>query len=176
MKKVITILSLSFLFFLTACSGAPTGMYEVSMDNRLFVVDFDENVISYGGQNFRFETDGRGIMITFPDGTSVWEREEDGVIISGGTLDMLQSPIGWDLIAVLNQARQNSTRTSSGESIWTGLITIPFGLFLAASPQSAWQLTHGWRFKNAEPSNLVLIYNRIIGVILLLIGLLLLFI
>ena len=49
------------------------------------------------------------------------------------------------------------------------------GLFHLISPHTAWYLSHGWRFKDAEPSDLALALNRMGGGIALLIGLLLVF-
>ena len=56
-----------------------------------------------------------------------------------------------------------------------GLLLIPVGLFLLISPRTVWYLSHGWRFKNAEPSDLALGLNRLGGGAALVIGVLLLF-
>lgn len=39
-----------------------------------------------------------------------------------------------------------------------------FGIICVASPETAWQLTKGWQYKDAEPSDAALIYMRVIGV------------
>ncbi|NLG51098.1 MAG: hypothetical protein GX552_13405 [Chloroflexi bacterium] len=53
-----------------------------------------------------------------------------------------------------------------------GLVIILFGLFAVISPETAWHLQEGWKFRNAEPSDLSLIMTRIGGVIAIVIGLL----
>jgi len=55
-----------------------------------------------------------------------------------------------------------------------GLVFILFGLFAALSPETAWQLQEGWKFRNAEPSDLALVMTRIGGVFTIVVGLLLL--
>lgn len=51
-----------------------------------------------------------------------------------------------------------------------GFLFIISGLIAAISPYSAWYLSHGWRFKNAEPSDLALSTERIVGIVLVIAG------
>lgn len=55
------------------------------------------------------------------------------------------------------------------------LILLVWGLICIISPETAWELTSGWKFRNAEPSDAALVYLRIIGVVQILIGVWLLF-
>lgn len=55
-----------------------------------------------------------------------------------------------------------------------GLVFILLGLLAAFSPETAWHLQEGWKFRNAEPSDLALVMTRIGGVFAIIIGLLLL--
>ena len=43
------------------------------------------------------------------------------------------------------------------------------------SPETAWHLSKGWQFKDAEPSDAVLVYIRVAGAIEVLAGFYLLF-
>lgn len=56
-----------------------------------------------------------------------------------------------------------------------GIILILLGLFVILSPETAWYLRCGWRFRNAEPSDLALIPERIGGIIFLIAGISFLF-
>ena len=49
------------------------------------------------------------------------------------------------------------------------------GVISLASPETAWQLSKGWQFEDAEPSGAVLIYIRVAGVIEVLVGFYVLF-
>ena len=51
-----------------------------------------------------------------------------------------------------------------------GLVFILFGLFAAIKPEIAWQLREGWKFRNAEPSDLSLAMTRIGGIFAVIIG------
>jgi len=51
-----------------------------------------------------------------------------------------------------------------------GLILIVFGLISAVSPQSAWYMSIGWKFRDAEPSDAALAMHRITGVIGVIMG------
>lgn len=56
------------------------------------------------------------------------------------------------------------------------VIVIILGIIELASPQTAWYLSYGWRYKNAEPSEAALIIERIGGVIGIILGIILLII
>ena len=51
-----------------------------------------------------------------------------------------------------------------------GIICLLIGLFNLFCPYGAWFLGYGWRYENAEPSDLALIATRIIGGFIALIG------
>ena len=39
------------------------------------------------------------------------------------------------------------------------------GVISVLSPETAWHLSKGWQFKDAEPSDAVLVYIRVAGVV-----------
>ncbi|WP_454189863.1 DUF6199 family natural product biosynthesis protein [Paenibacillus sp. Marseille-Q7038] len=51
-----------------------------------------------------------------------------------------------------------------------GCLFIIVGLIAAISPYSAWYLSVGWKFKDAEPSDLALGVERIVGIVLVIAG------
>lgn len=51
-----------------------------------------------------------------------------------------------------------------------GCLFIIVGLIAAISPYSAWYLSVGWKFKDAEPSDLALGAERIVGIVLVIAG------
>jgi len=54
-----------------------------------------------------------------------------------------------------------------------GFILIIIGVISAVSPQSAWYMSIGWKFRDAEPSDAALAMHRITGVIGVIIGIIL---
>lgn len=59
--------------------------------------------------------------------------------------------------------------------ILIGLICVVCGVINAVSPETGWHLSHGWQFKDAEPSDAALTWGRIGGVIAILLGILVCF-
>lgn len=44
-------------------------------------------------------------------------------------------------------------------------VLLIWGIICALSPETAWEMTDGWKYKDAEPSEGVLKYLRVIGVV-----------
>ena len=57
-----------------------------------------------------------------------------------------------------------------------GMLLIALGAFNALAPKAAWYLSHGWRYKNAEPSEAALFFSRAGGVVLIFFGIILFFV
>ena len=57
-----------------------------------------------------------------------------------------------------------------------GVIAIILGIISLVSPETAWYLSYGWRYKNAEPSDVALIMERIGGGVGILLGIVILFV
>ena len=56
----------------------------------------------------------------------------------------------------------------SGEkSVLLLLVLLGIGIFSAAYPYGAWYLERGWYYKDAEPSDAALLFNRVVGILLL---------
>lgn len=51
-------------------------------------------------------------------------------------------------------------------------LLIVIGLFSLLAPRAAWYMEIGWKLKDSEPSEGVLNLNRIIGFVLILVGIL----
>lgn len=56
------------------------------------------------------------------------------------------------------------------------IVLLGVGLFNILSPQTAWYLSEGWKFRDAEPSDLALGLARAGGVVCCLIGVILIFV
>lgn len=54
---------------------------------------------------------------------------------------------------------------------WVLLIWIAICLLEIFHPRLTWFLTEGWKFKDAEPSEAYLTFSRVMGVVMLIVGL-----
>lgn len=50
-------------------------------------------------------------------------------------------------------------------NVLIGLVLIVVGVINLISPETGWYLSHGWRYKDAEPSDAALTFARIGGVV-----------
>ena len=56
-----------------------------------------------------------------------------------------------------------------------GIILFFFGAINAISPETGWHMSEGWKFKDAEPSEAALLWGRICGIVLSIIGVVMIF-
>jgi hypothetical protein len=56
-----------------------------------------------------------------------------------------------------------------------GLIVVLLGFAGLLAPRAMWWLEIGWKLQDAEPSELALILNRVMGVVCIIVGLMILF-
>ena len=55
-----------------------------------------------------------------------------------------------------------------------GFVFIILGLIGVISPRTAWMLEVGWKVKDAEPTEIALVINRLFGIIITIIGIVIL--
>ena len=131
-----------------------------------------------GVSTYEVSVHGAGIYdlkITYPNGAT-WDCEED---LAGGTIGWSDSydiigatyPTGDTLQQVLDEARVLSSVADVGwrseKSVLLFLVLLILGLFSLFYPYGVWYLERGWYYKDAEPSEAALIFNRVVGILLL---------
>src|SRR5690606_27510871 len=92
----------------------------------------------------------------------------------GGSLELTNEEmiLAEEAIEKYEQLNGNATATSNSSSGGPiGIILMLIGLLLAVFPYGAWYLEIGWRLKDAEPSDLALIVNRVGGILIGIVGL-----
>lgn len=112
--------------------------------------------------------------ITYPDGSSYWwsDRSAEGAIVgSGGWSDDYDEYryIPGDILVNALDVEPESNESNLG-TIVLALICMAVGVWQAAAPYSAWFVSRGWMFRDAEPSDLALAVHRIGGVICMILG------
>lgn len=180
MKRISAILVLLLcLVLLTSCGPETQTVYTVENNGISYTVDTVNGTIFDGKYTYTYMIRGTGsgsqTTITYPNGaTYYWSWH--GNVGSGGWSDDYDDRMyvkGSTLRDILSMARPRQQEKSGNPLI--GLLLIGLGIWNAVSPQTAWYLSHGWRFKDAEPSEMALGLNRIGGVISIVVGVIAMF-
>ncbi|MFA9381067.1 MAG: hypothetical protein ACERKO_08405, partial [Acetanaerobacterium sp.] len=72
--------------------------------------------------------------------------------------------------------KQHASEGRAPEMLFPALLLMGVGLWQAVTPKTAWYLSYGWRFKNAEPSDAALGAGRVVGIGMIILGLILIFV
>lgn len=182
MKKRISIFLLTALLILGLCACAEKKTqsalepYTTGWDGAVYTVtplDAYKGTISDGTNtySYRYDTGGTGYSVTFtyPDGeTYKWSDNGTGATSLG--FDFEKYPDGWTLKRVLEASPSAKNEAKSAKNWGLILVLLFIGGVNTACPQLTWHLDVGWKVKDAEPSEAALAWNRIVGVVLLLIA------
>ncbi len=181
--KRFWILCAAFCFFLLAACTAEKGdpnVYDVEYNGKVYTVDQINRTISVDGYTCEFSVTGSGsstdFKVTYPNGSTYWMRwsNSSGSGGYGGDYDESRYVSGDTLWNVLEQAHPGAKQNSSHAGL--GILLLIFGVLEAAFPQASWWLSHGWRFKDAEPSDLALGLGRATGIVMILAGIICFFV
>ena len=169
MKRLFPLLLLCLL--LTGCGRAKVE--QTVYEYNGFTVDTQAQTITQGDDVYYYTYSFNGVTITYPNGAEYWWQYEQSGGHGGwnGDYDTDRYADGWTLVNALSY--RPAQEKSGGGNRPLGALLMIFGLFHLIAPSTAWYLSHGWRFKDAEPSELVLALNRLVGGITLLVGFLL---
>ena len=191
MKKRIAILILAALLLLSFCACAEKKTqsalepYTTGWDGTVYTVtpiDNDKGTITDGTYtySYRYDTSGSsyGVTFTYPDGET-YRCTQNGSTSSGAAFssgsasldfDFDKYPDGMTLDRVLKRSPAAKHEEKSTKSWGIILFLLFVGSINTACPQLTWHLDVGWKVKDAEPSEAALTWNRIVGVVLLVIA------
>ena len=182
MKKLLAVLlSLALALTLCACSGVEER-YTVSKNGTNYLVDTQAGTVTDGKHVYRYTISGSyeryTIELTYPNGAIFrWQTQRNGSIFSGGggwsdDYDPDRYADGTILCDVLEGAVPREPDVRKGLVVIVLLIA---GVVNLVSPRTTWHWSHGWRYKDAEPSDAALTVNRVSGVVAILAALWMLF-
>jgi hypothetical protein len=179
MKRLwIVITALLLMVSLLGCNAKETT-YTISKNGIDFEVDSVQKTISEGSNVYRYEFSGNSssfeVRITYPDGSSYWYNQSGGVGGGGWSDDYAEDRYvpGDTLVDVV---REKAPKKTNPGKIVGGLVLMVLGLVNILAPKLSWYLGYGWRYKNAEPSDIALTLARIGGGIEIVAGIILLLI
>ena len=184
MKKRVSIFVLAALLILGLCACAEkTGTdsyapYTVEYNHTVYTVtpaDGTMGTISDGTDTYSYQYEprigGYRVKFTYPDGeTYTWT--DDGNSMSGTTspgFDFEKYPDGWTLSDILLQSSSVKNARKTEKNVGLILLLLIVGAVNTIWPQAAWFLEMGWKIKDAEPSDAALGWNRVVGVVALII-------
>lgn len=183
MKRCLILIFALCLLFLPACGGEASkdsGADTVEYNGKTYIVEYNPNspsgTITVEGMVCEFFVTGSGdsldFKVTYPDGSTYWWKE-DGVMGYGGWSDDYDPPYyaEGDVLWKVLDMESPAERQSRGGAIFLGLLVIGAGLIDVIWPRTGWYLSHGWRYKNAEPSEAALLLGRLGGIVVVLLGL-----
>lgn len=178
MKSVLAVLTV-LLLLCYVCSSSTNraetttivqGDTTFSLDRENGRISDGENVYTY---DFSPRSNGYRLEITYPDGSSSW-WESTGNGGYGGWSDNYEEGKyvdDWTLRDIILEG-DTSVQTSEPKNWLLILLLAGMGAFNLILPRASWYLGYGWRFRNAEPSDLALAANRIGGGAILAVALL----
>lgn len=190
MKRAIA-LALTLLLLLTAagCGDSVTvterGPYTVDITDgvepvALTVDPINQTITDEHGNIYPYTMTDTSVTFTYPDESEYFWNFTSGIGYGGLTDD--PSANGYldysTLEAALSEEVESVKPTKSKNP---GYLFFAFFCFLIgglnlAFPYAGWYLKYGWRFKDAEPSEAALVLNRVVGGIIVIIGIVFLFI
>ena len=185
MKKSIAVFFAAlFLVSLCSCqkneSSAPS-IDRVTINGTEYLADYTQNTITFDGHICSFDLspqgDGVRLELTYPDGSTYWWVESGQMGYGGWSDDYDESRyVSGDVLRQVLKLEEQSKQSESHGHPVPGLLLLVLGAFNALKPETAWMMEYGWRFKNAQPSDLALSANRLSGVLCILLGIALFFI
>ena len=174
---------------LSACAKqkatASLEPYTTGWDGAVYTItpiDAYKGTISDGTNtySYRYDTSGTGYSVTFtyPDGETYRCMENGstsgGAVFSSGSssldFDYDKYPDGMTLKRVLERSPSAKSEEKSTKNWGIILLLLLIGGINTACPRLTWHLDVGWKVKDAEPSEAALTWNRIVGVVLLVIA------
>ena len=184
MKCRLLLLCAVLSLLLCACGKAETEtLRTVTANGTQYVIDTAAGTVSDGKYTYRYSWEARAsggfsFHLTYPDGNKWWWTQENNSGY-GGFSDGYESrnpeyPDGFMLKNMLVDGEMISRKDVSGPNPLIAVLLLAVGAWGTVSPESLWYVEHGWRYRNAEPSDLALSVNRCTGIVCLAVGILML--
>lgn len=186
MKRVLVFLTVLCCVLLAGCGDKAPTTVEGYYNGRDYVVDTKNCTVTMDGQISTYTlsvTPGKSaqLKLTYPDGTwSVRSGQVGKHGISGTGSDSVGFVHGRylscdTLWSVLNVDEQIQYSSGGAGYMLLGVVLVLVGFFQLCSPETMWKFNWGWRFKNAEPSDLALKMGMLSGALTIVLGIVIFF-
>lgn len=180
MKKLLIFLITTLLVLsMCGCSASANTTYTSYKNGTSYVVDTENGTISDGTNTYTYSFSGNSssynVDITYPDGSTYWFKMS-GYSGYGGWSDDYDENRYVDGDTLRNVLLEKAPKESNPGKFFAIILLLAVGFFHVASPYTAWYLEYGWRYKNAEPSDLALGMNRVGGVVAIIVAVIMIFV
>ena len=173
----VFLLSLLLTLSLCACSNIDTT-YNIERGGETFEINTEDGTIFDGTNTYKYVFSGNSssydIDITYPNG-SAYYWSQNGSMGHGGWSDDYNEVlyVSGDILCDVVAAK--APKASNPTKIFAVIFLIFLGAFDVLFPKISWVLAYGWRYKNAEPSDIALGLIRVGGIIVIIISIVLIF-
>lgn len=168
----IAMLALLLTLVLAGC-GEQGPVYAVDRYGNEYTIDREQGTISDGTHTYEYTYEGDSedysVTIEYPNGGS-YHWGESGGFGSGGGNSKYDPQRYTDADILIRLLQENAPKGIRIGNILAALVLIGGGIFCIACPETVWYLESGWRYRDAEPSDLALGVARISGVAAIVIG------
>jgi hypothetical protein len=176
--KRLCILLLSLLLLMSLWACAPIPEYTVELDQKTYTVNTQNKTISDGTYTYRYEYSGTKQSYTFtvnyPNRIVYTITGNNGIASIAGSDSLDGTP--YPSVGILHSILTDKKPQHFNPAKWLGvLFAIGCGAFVTANPEVIWYWTNGWKFQNAQPSELALTTTTISGIFMIIGGILMIF-
>lgn len=176
-KLLVPLLCTLFVMLLCSCSSNKTEtVYTVSNDGT-YVIDSSKGTVSDGTHIYKYKINGSSsdytVYITYPNGSQYWRSarsEDDAMSYSEGWSESYDEKRYIDGAIICNVLEGEVPKDNNPLIIILSVILLGVGVFYIVTPQTLWYLEYGWRYKDAEPSDLAIGWNRFAGIVLIIVA------
>ncbi len=176
--KYLILSMLTLVTMLAGCSSV-NKPYIYSYNDINYTVNPEEQTITCGEHIYTYTFSGNtsqcDIEITYPDNSRYYITKDENVSY-GGSSDDYNPDKYVDGSILCDAILENAPKEKGRSNLFLIILLFAFGILGTVSPKTIWQLEYGWRFKNAEPSDIALTVNRVVGVVLMIIAAVFIFI
>ncbi|MBP3479588.1 MAG: hypothetical protein J6K03_08970 [Oscillospiraceae bacterium] len=182
-KQLLVMFALLLAILLCACSAANT-LHFIQYHGVDYEIDTQAQTISDGTFLYEYTFSGNktsySITVNYPNGSS-YTLSQSGFTGSSSHSSnyspalFASGDILCDILADILLNEQETGLQITGEKVFLLFILAGVGIFYFVSPHTAWYLSRGWYYKDAEPSDAALIWTRISGAICILLAIIVIF-
>lgn len=174
-KMIIALLCFILVISLSGCRQEKSSDSQIKTINKNgvnYVIDTEQCTIRDNQQTYSYVIDKAETTIKYSDGQSyTWKESEDmGMGIASPDFDYSTHVDPDILIDVIDEVYHVNNKQNSKNAV-LGVILLIAGIIDAIWAERIWFFHWGWRYKNAEPSDLAIGVYRIGGIIAAMIGL-----
>jgi len=135
-----------------------------------------EEVTLQSGEVVLVTAEGNEITFTLPSGMELIRTISGNASSLAGPMEMTDADMrkADEAYAIWQQIHPPKDERSI--PAWAALFIVGIGVLHLGFPRQAWYMREGWRLKQVEPSDAMLVVNRILGAMAVVFGLVLLFV